>query len=461
MSSIFKQGHYLLVIILLLSSNSLFGQVIPNGDYHASGGVISKVKVLNRYNGTIRATLSILQREKKDLIFSPIKNQKGIYELQGESKNMVLVSQGGVIGLFELDDSNVIKDKIALGINKKELKEAKKKLRIKSSLSKELGGFVKKKKAQKKAPEYFVKRPTSDFHKKNVGKIVFFSKEPTVGKEDLSTLKASFTMGEPIWAVAYLPAPLKQSRELKRLTNSFYDAYGNWNYWLTIGMDKSEKDMLPKENEVVNQCTVKTLYETDLDKNYVVFQVVPSGISDMKMDKGGAKFLLGRMGERLGDNEHKIRVSLTDGDMEQEEELFVGHFNYDATGGADKLISMSKSLEKEIMKAHKLPSAVMKDAGIEIEMLSHIKLWAKRKNSWSDVKFTRVIITMDWRVLKDDYGNIEGKYIEGNVLYSSDEGCAHRNFGFIRKYLGGGQYATQLTQHTTGATYPLSCDKIK
>lgn len=93
-------------------------------------------------------------------------------------------------------------------------------------------------------------------------------------------------------------------------------------------------------------------------------------------------------------------------------------------------------------------------------MLMQVKLWGS-KNNWSDVDFRRAIITLDWTILKDRYGNIEGKYIEGDVLYKSNEGCGYRNFGFIRKYQGGGRYAVSLKQHTVGATAPLSCKKVK
>ncbi|WP_338394890.1 hypothetical protein [Fulvitalea axinellae] len=462
MKYLFLKVPLVFTLLLLCSLSCLQAQKILDGEYLVSGGKVQKCTILNRQNGTIKASLKVYQQGNVDLVFTPIKERSGAYELYDKRTNFVLVNEGGVISLLELDKMNRVKEKAALGKDKKSLKEAKKKLGIKSSFAKELGGFSKQKEAKTvEAPEYFVKRPTSDFHKKHVGEIVFFSSEPTVGKEAPSNIKKDFKVGEPIWAVAYLPAPLKQNKYLKRLTNSFYDAYGNWNYWITIGVDKSDKDMSLKENEIANQCTVKTLQESDLDKNYVVFQVMPSSASDLKMDKGGAKFLMGRMGERLGSYKHRMRISLTDGDMKQDEELIFGYFNFDVSAGADQLKQMSKKLEEEILKSHKLPTAVKKDGAIEAEMLSQIKLWAQNKRKWSNVRFKRVIITMDWQILKDDYGNIEGKYIEGNVLYSSDEGCAHRNFGFIRKYLGGGNYASSLRQHTTGAIKPLSCDKVQ
>ncbi|CAL2106268.1 conserved exported hypothetical protein [Tenacibaculum sp. 190524A02b] len=442
----------IIYIFILVFAQQLVAQNFQTGSYYASGDVVSGVDIRLRDDNTIKATFKTA-RGSYNYIFNPLSKRKGSYE--SVKDNFVLTSKKDVLVLLELDKNNGINNIAALATSKKELREGKKKLGIKSNVFAKLN-----KKKQNTVKEYFVKRPTSEFHKQNVGKIVFFSQKPVVGKEDKSLIKNTFKVGEEVWAVAYLPSAFNASKYLKRLTNSFYDAYGKTHYWITIGMDKNEKDRLPKENEIVNQCTVKSLYKKDLEKNYVVFQLVPASVETSIMDKQGSVFLLKRMGSRLRNKKHQIRVALTDGEMKQKEEVISGYFTYDASAGAESLVAMSKKLANKILEGKRVPNAVRKDRSIESQMLMQVKMWGS-KNNWSDVDFKRAIITLDWTVLKDKYGNIKGKYIEGDVLYKSKEGCGYRNFGFIRKYLGGGRYDSYLKQHTTGATAALSCDKVK
>ena len=165
------------------------------------------------------------------------------------------------------------------------------------------------------------------------------------------------------------------------------------------------------------------------------------------------------MGERLEDYKHELRISLTDGSMKPEKEIFSGVITYDAAGGTESLLASSKEIEEGLLKQKRLPSAVMHDANLEAEMLQQIRLFAHVKG-W-EATFTKAIITLNWQILKDDYGNIKGNYVEGDIVYKSEEGCGYRNFGFLRECLGGGQYDSAIRQYTTGHRSEVSCDKVK
>lgn len=452
-----------LVIGLMLFFIKISAQKIPDGLYFVSGNEIKQITILNRRDGSIKATFETYNGVS-EIIFSSLKNLQDSYESVNGKENYVLTKRNSFLTLLQLGDMNLIVKEDILVNNKKELKALRKQPSLMSELSKELGsvwGKKKDKEEEKKEPlEYFVKDAISDFHKKNIGKIIFFSQEPIVGKEDISTIKTDFKVGDEIWGVAYFPTAIKESDYLERLSNYFQDNFGRSHYWVTIGMDKMEKDLLPKENEIVNQCTVKTLKKTDLEKNYVVFQVVPSSLGSMKIDKDGASFLLGRMGERLDPYKHNLRISLTDGKMDQEDELYFGVITYDTTEGTEDLINMAKEIEEGALKSKRIPTPVMRNANLEAEMMQQIKLWANNKD-WPGVKFHKVIITLDWQILKDDYGNIKGNYVEGDVLYSDNEGCGYRNFGFLKNYLGNGEYSENIRQYTIGFRGELSCDKVK
>lgn len=295
-------------VILFVFTQQLIAQNFQTGKYYSSSQALNSIDIVLRDDNTIKANFQT-NRGNHNYIFNPLAKNEGSYE--STKGNFILTNKKGALVLLELDKNNLINYSVALATSKKDLREAKKKLGIKSNVFSQLNNN------KKKTKEYFLKHPTSDFHKKNVGKIVFFSKKPEVGKEDKTLIKDSFKVGEEVWAVAYLPSAFNSSKYFKRLTNSFYDAYGKTHYWITVGVDKNERDRLPKENEIVNQCTVKTLYKKDLNKNYVVFQLIPASVTSSVMDEEGGVFLLKRMGNRLQNKKHRIRVSLTDGEMKQ------------------------------------------------------------------------------------------------------------------------------------------------
>lgn len=451
----------LIVTASMLFSMVTFGQSVSDGTYFVSGDQISKIEIVNRRNGNMMVTYHyMLGKESKEVLFNPVEGS-GDYTAEVKKNRVVITTLDGALCMLTLDDINNIIEKHALGATKKEMSQGRKKLGIKSAMSKEMGSLLGKKNAKPKSQskEFWVENPTSDFHKQHVGEIVFFSEKPTVGKEDLSKIKTDFKVGEQIWAVAYLPTTFNKSKYIKELVNPFYDAYGNYHYWLSIGMDMVEEGLSAKEMEVFNQCTVKTVKESELDNNYIVFQILPTSADNFEMNVKGAPFLLKRMGERLDPYKHTLRISLTDGESKPEEEFFSGEITFDTKSGTESLIELSSSIKEKVLDAKPLPSAVRKDAALEAEMLSQIKLFARNKG-W-DQEFHRVIITMDWRVLNDDYGNIKGKYAEGDVLFTSSEGCGSMNFGFLKEYQGNGNYSSYMKQHTTGPRQELSCKKVK
>lgn len=449
------------ILVVIFCSLNTTAQTITDGDYFTTNYQIEKVTILNRKNGTIKATL-FRNGQATELVFTPNKKEVTSYDVkENRGNSWILKKDNEVVCLLELDSYRAKMSMTYLANNKKELKEIKKKFGIKGQLNQELGSLFGKKEEEVKTivvPEYFVENPTSDFHQKNAGKIVFFSKKPTVGQEDLTTVKTAFKVGDEIWAVAYLPVNFEANSYMEILANKFQDMYGKMHYSITIGMDKIDDDLLPDEKIIVNQCTVRTLTQKDLELNYVVFPLTLSSTLN-KTEKDGISFLYKRMGERLEAYKHELRISLTDGSMKPEKEIFSGVITYDAAGGTESLLASSKEIEEGLLKQKRLPTAVMHDANLEAEMLQQIRLFAHAKG-W-EATFTKAIITLNWQILKDDYGNIKGNYVEGDIVYKSEEGCGYRNFGFLREYLGGGQYDSAIRQYTTGHRSEVSCDKVK
>ncbi len=446
----------------LLINLSVSAQLFKDGSYNLSSERYSNITIANRRNGTLMASFKVLMSsEKENIVFTPTKDNKS-FTVEKDRRLWVLTTFKEVPCLLVLDDLNAIQEKMPFAVSKKELKQARKKLGVKSNFSKGFGGLVKsdKSKPKPKKKEYWVANPTSDFHLQNVGKIVFFSEEPTIGKEDMSKIKTDFKVGDEIWAILYLPTTFEKSKYIRELANPFYDAFGNTHYWLTVGMDKIDDQLLAEEKEVFNQSIVKTLAKKELKDNYVVFQFIPRGIADVKGDIGGKAFILERMGERLEPYKHELRIAMTDGNSKPEEEYFEGFITYDTSAGAESLITLSKNITEGALKAKKLPTPLFRDATLEKEMLGIMSQFAANKG-WDDVVFSRAIISLNWQTLKDDFGGIIGNYVEAEMLYSSDEGCATMNVGFLKEYLGSGNYAQNIRQYTTGGRGQYHCDTLK
>ena len=453
-----------ILIIGLLCIVSTLNAQISGGKYLSSHKYIKTMEVLIRKDGSMRITTIDYLNRPENSVFKPINGDLNIYEGELLKSNYRIEKKDNRIILYELEESRLIISKNVIASDKKSLKIGMKELGIKSAAKLEMEALMNiDAKPVPMKREYMVQNPTSEFHEKHVCEIVFFSEKPEIGKEDPNKIRTSFTAGEAVWGVAYLPTNLENFEFLLHFNR---DNFGKVSRGLYIGMDKMDNDLLEEEMPVVNSCPVKRLTEDDLKLNYVIFQVIPPIGKEHQMCIDGVDFMAERMGERVGSYKHTFEVALTNADKAsrytREEmtdiEFIKGEFEFDATTGTEGYANLSKEIANAQLMKKKLPSAVMHDAQIEYEMMRQIELYAHNKGWEVDLK--KVIITLSWQVIKDDYGNIEGNYIEGDVVYSHEDGCAYMNFGFLRDYLGDGQFSEALHQYTVGPRGEISCDKL-
>lgn len=437
---------------------------IEDGDYLSSDSHVEKISVLNRKDGSIRLGKTHYGYEQENYIFKQIDESFPVFEGEGDRTSYRLEDKDGVILLYTLEESRLITSVHVLAQDRKSLKVAMKKMGIKSAAKLEMEAmFNKNKTPEPIKQEYLVQNPTSDFHKEHVNQIVFFSEKPEIGKEDKTKIKTSFKVGEPVWAIAYLPTKLEV---FVNLHNSDTDIFGNTTRELCIGMDKLDENLLEEEMPIVNSCPVKRLSKEDLELNYAIFQVIPALQGEHEMYKHGVEFMTERLGERVESYEHTFEVVLTDASKvtyyKKSEitdiEFIKGEFQFDASAGMESYTAFSKGIANAELANKRLPTAAFRDAEIERQMMQQIEFYAHNKQ-W-DVDLKRVIITSNWQVLRDDYGNVLGNYIEGVVLYSHDEGCTYMNFGFLQEHLGGGNFSDTLRQYDIGNRGDVSCDKI-
>lgn len=418
-----------------------------------------KVEISARKNGSLKVTF--LEIDKEPFIFTPLEGSIGIFESYNENHGSWLrieeLEKDALI-IYDLDPYRRVREKIILSKDKKLLKKFMKEMNMTMSLAQEIAYLRgKTNEEEKETPvQFFPLNPTSDFHAKNVGKIVFFSEKPTIGKEDPTKIKTKFKVGESVWAIAYLPVALNTEGG-EDLYLHFTNNFGRSFKYASIGIYKTEEGLLEDESRIARVCSVKALKDDDLTKNYIVFQVVPTP-TENEMDEDGASFIGQQMSKMLENYEHELLITLADKDASHTK-IISGTFVYDASGGTEQLKKMNEDIEKAQLARKRLPTPVFRDANLEAEMIQQIELYAHAKG-W-DNKWVKAIIASDWGVMNDGAGNIKGRYIEAYCVFKNDEGCGYINFGFIKDYLGSGSYSDTIRQHDIGERGAVTCDKVE
>lgn len=453
-----------LSFIVLVISWLGFGQSSDlSGTYYVThdGVVTNELAIVLRKNGTLKVTYNGYSPEKI-VVLNPVKGMKA-FESKLERGEQIRMDFSAEPYMFMvLDGDRAVALKTVLGKSKKEAKAGYKSLNGKAAKNPSMimknFGF---KESEEKPPvhpmevEYIASNPTSKFHEEHVGEIVFFSEKPTIGQEAPSKVKTDFKVGDEVWAAVYLPVPLSHYSG-NDLLNDGSDVFGRRYGFLCVRMDNNDEELLPKEREIVNSAVMIDLNKEDFDKNCFVFLVVPNSSSE-----GGSDWITERMAERLGAFKHELTVTLTDGRLLDKNHLMMGTFNLDASeNGTGVYAGISEQIKNAELLKKRVPTAVRRDAGIEAEMMQQVELVAHNRG-WKNIEFTKAIITIDWQVIHDDLGDIKGKFIQGSMLFKSDEGCGYMEFGFLSDYLGGGRYADGIRQYSSGSRGPLSCDKVE
>lgn len=440
------------------AQNSLDGLYPHNSNL--SNFCYGKVEISSRKNGSLK--VNFLETNKEPYAFIPVEGSVGVFESNpignhGDILRMEELEKDALI-VYELDPYRRVTAKTILSKDKKLLKKLMKEHNMIMSLAEEIALLKGKNngKEEEKPVQFFPMNPTSDFHAKNVGKIVFFSEKPTIGQEDPTKIKTKFKVGEPVWAIAYLPVALN-TQGGEDLYNHFTNNFGRSFKYAAVGIYKTEEDLLEDERRIVRVCSVKALKDEDLTKNYIVFQVIPTP-TENEMDEDGASFIGQQMSKMLENYEHELMVTLT-GKEGTGSGIISGNFFYDASEGTEQLKNMNEEIEKAQLARKRLPTPVFRDADLEASMIQQIELFAHAKG-W-DNKWVKAIIASDWTILKDDMGNIKGRYIEAYCVYKNDKECGYINFGFIKDYLGDGRYNDSIRQHDIGERGAVTCDKVE
>ncbi|RLD69131.1 MAG: hypothetical protein DRI95_00970 [Bacteroidetes bacterium] len=282
----------------------------------------------------------------------------------------------------------------------------------------------------------FAKVYTSDFHKKNAGKVVFFTKKPTIKAENSSTVKADYKAGEYIYAMAYLKGSFK---DLTKASN-------NINVTTKIFVDGTEK----ASHEFRMDWT--SLKE---NKAYLFMEIVPDPVTNKH--SGPAKFA--KALANISPRNHTIKVTLSGLQVGSSYviDLAEGEFKLDCSTGQDKLAAYAVKYREKSLSDVYMPKAKLNNTTLANSMKK-----ALQDEGWEkDKKVQRVVITgSGWKITKHQVtGKILYRSIPAAVAFKTSEGyCKYWNLNFKQHYNGTNYGKT--VQGGVGSIVDMSCKNV-
>lgn len=285
---------------------------------------------------------------------------------------------------------------------------------------------------------------TSDFHKQNLGKIVWSTKPLVIGKEKEmgSVIKNEFKTGEAIFGTVYLANPFKQIMN------------GNTRLRVIIQVDKGTAiwggDLsyfivpLSEQNNPYYQFALLP-DEQWFKENYAPY---------VERENWTYSYLMDEL-VRSGDISHDITVAFdfpTNVQGNIKSSLLL-----DLNSGITQIKTLSAKLHDQLMSSRTLPKTGMKNAAMEQQMVA-----ALNKLGWKE-NFTKVVInSTDWAVKKNELGVILYRIVSAVGIFKDFDGkCMYQEFTFRQDYTGGGKFDSAIKYNSYGGKYEIGCDKVK
>jgi hypothetical protein len=257
---------------------------------------------------------------------------------------------------------------------------------------------------------------TSTTHGNNIGKILWANQRIKFDLQDNITYSSEFKIGQPIYGRGYLA---------KCLYNATVEA--------------GDDNCLNPENEYQLRVLVDGKDMGILNTNFFPSQEWTTFQISLVLSPG--------------DSEDGINLGLTAkwaalvNEMEAGKHIVAIEF-WGGKNGCDKkkfaegTFTLDKTSNAKIKgNSAEVPKAKMNNAKLEKEMISAVKNQGWSNESPIDV----VIIETDWRIIRDDFGNITDREINTFVILKDNNGnCRANDISFRQPYSGKSYGATQF-----------------
>ena len=449
----------LTLVPLCLTAKDIDGKYLCNNIY------VVETEMAQRPDGSIKFDMQFyrdMDRHDISEILAPINEEKTIFESIEDTKHPLrLVISDNMAELYYMNEARAVKDYFLLCQDKKLLKNLMKEKGLKSNTKQQMEMLKKEKyksEYSSKPAVFITSNPTSDFHAKNAGKVVFFSEKPEIGKEDMSKIKTKFTLGEEIWAIAYFPVALEK---LPRLMDT------NRKNFLEVGFFDYTKNLTEEERTIGSQ-SVLALDEETRKQNYFIFQVIPTTSTYNNMDMESTVWIVNKL-KNLGAFNHTIKMTMGD-DYDYDdsindyqpyyENLFSGTFELDMSD-KEAVAKWSKALNDSEFESREMPNVPRAPASFEADIIARLNGLNDRRG-WNR-KWIKVLNdgAWNWIIRRDDYGFITERYAGFIGVFEDEEGCGYIQLTLKQKYIDNGQFEQTMYWDYEGKSYYVSCEKAK
>mgnify|MGYP000125419166 CR=1 FL=1 len=288
---------------------------------------------------------------------------------------------------------------------------------------------------------------TSDFHKQNAGKIIF-SKNPIILKqENASTSVDKFTLKDHIYGMVYLKGRIKE------LTDGGGDL-SNTDYYISVSIDGNKQPIGTQLNwsslDVMrNDAAPKDI----VNQTAISFEILPDPkiAGDCDAASALAKFFAGS-----SPREHEVIFYIEALNSSTMYTLAEGKCQIDFSQGQEDMDKMVEVYHKIAMKHTFPPNPLMRDAGIENEMMSA----ARSAFSGKGTPAKAVITDHGWGIVRHQIsGIILRRRISGVVSIKGLNGqCKLYPLTFDQDYSGGGYGKAHVSAY--GTAIELDCDNV-
>jgi len=296
--------------------------------------------------------------------------------------------------------------------------------------------------AEGEASKFF----TSDFHKKNLNKIVWSTKPLVAGKEAemASSIKTGFRTGDYIYGIAYLGINAKDvmnGNDKLRVRIKVDGATAIW------GGDLSYIDL---------PVTVQ-------DKSYIRFALLPDAqwLKDnyapyIARENWTLSYFMDELAN-AGDISHDITVELIFPTSKIHD--IESRLSLDLGAGSTEIKTMATKMHNELMTSRQLPKAGMNNPALEKQMLATME----KLPGWNEKFISAIITSTSWAIKKNELtGAILYRYIGViGTCRNADGKCFYQEFTFRQDYTGAGNYESVAKYNSYGGKREIGCDKVK
>lgn len=305
------------------------------------------------------------------------------------------------------------------------------------------------------------KAKTSDFHRADVGKILFSKTPIVIGKENPAQFTTQFTANDKIYAVAYL------GKSLKQLTGKSKDASGVYMYTV---------DNEPNSNQ--SGVISFTHNDADLNQSWYSIEIMPDpdkalhGLDAMEWYNAFT---------RLEPTKHTLKIDFTSekGNSGDYAAAFAsGEITIDLTGMNLEVMRANAESASEKAKDNwarnnttlpdwlSKPSKKFADPELNTANLQAIfqRRWAAEGRQVLKIITAENPPHEEWVLYKNDLGLPKEKVTGGKVgiLFKAKDGWCYfiENVYFRRDYTGGGTFG-KVIYHAEGESTKIDCDRVK